>query len=61
MCRTNPRFITEVEDRIGDSLIEEIIGEVTGLSIKSCNGGNRGYGRGRGKYRRGNFCARGNF
>ena len=33
MCHTNPRFIKEVEDRIGDSLIEEIIGEVPGLSI----------------------------
>ena len=33
MCHTNLRFIKEVEDRIGDSLIKEAIGEVTGHLI----------------------------
>ena len=34
MCHISPRSIKEVEDRIGDSLIEEIIGEVIGLSVE---------------------------
>ena len=33
MCLICPRYIKEVEDRIGDSLVEEIIGEVIGLSV----------------------------
>ena len=34
MCHISPRFIKEVEDRIGDSLVEEIIGEVIGLLVE---------------------------
>ena len=34
MCHTSPRYIKEVEDRIGDSLVKEIIGEVIGLSVE---------------------------
>ena len=34
MCLISPRYIKEVENRIGDSLIEEIIGEVIGLSVE---------------------------
>ena len=33
-CLISLRFIKEVEDRIGDSLVEEIIGEVIGLSVE---------------------------
>ena len=32
LCLISPRYIKEVEDRIGDSLVKEIIGEVIGLS-----------------------------
>ena len=35
MCLISPRFIKEVEDRIGDSLVEEIIGEDTGLTVET--------------------------
>ena len=34
MCLISPRYIKEVEDRIKDSLIEETIGEVIGLSVE---------------------------
>ena len=34
MCHISLRYIKEVEDRIGDSLVEEIIGKVTGLLVK---------------------------
>ena len=34
MCLTSPRLIKEVEDRIGDSLVEDITGEVTDLSVE---------------------------
>ena len=34
MCPISPRFIKEVEDRIRDSLVEEITGEVIGLSVE---------------------------
>ena len=34
MCLTSPRYIKEVEDRIEDSLPQEIIGEVIGLSVE---------------------------
>ena len=34
MCLISPRYIKEVEDKIGDSLVEEIIGEVIGLSVE---------------------------
>ena len=34
MCLISPRYIKEVEDRIKDSLVEEIIGEVIGLSTE---------------------------
>ena len=34
MCHTSPRFIKEVEGRIEDSLVEEIIGEVIGPMIE---------------------------
>ena len=34
MCLISPRYIKEVEDRIKDSLIEETIGEVMGLSVE---------------------------
>ena len=34
MCLISPRFIKEAEDKIGDSLVEEIIGEVIGLSVE---------------------------
>ena len=34
MCLISPRYIKEVEDRIGDSLVEEIIGEVIGPSVE---------------------------
>ena len=30
----SPRYIKEVEDRIGDSLVKEIIGEVLGLLVE---------------------------
>ena len=35
MCLISPRYIKEVEDKIGDSLVEEIIGEVIGLSVET--------------------------
>ena len=34
MCLISPRYIKEVEDKIGDSLVEEIIGEVIGPSVE---------------------------
>ena len=34
MCLISLRFIKEVEDRIGDSLVEEITGEVIDLSVE---------------------------
>ena len=34
MCLISPRYIKEVEDKIIDSLVKEIIGEVTGLSVE---------------------------
>ena len=34
MCHISPRYIKEVEDEIGDSLVEEIIGEVIDLSVE---------------------------
>ena len=34
MCLISPRYIKEVEDRIGDSLVEEVIGKVIGLSVE---------------------------
>ena len=34
MCLISPRYIKEVEDRIKDSSVEEIIGEVIGLSVE---------------------------
>ena len=34
MCLISPKYIKEVEARIGDSLVEEIIGEVIGLSVE---------------------------
>ena len=34
MCLISPRYIKGVEDRIKDSLIEETIGEVIGLSVE---------------------------
>ena len=34
MCLISPRYIKEVEDRIEDSLVKEIIGEVIGLSAE---------------------------
>ena len=34
MCLINCKYIKEVEARIGDNLIEEIIGEDTDLSIE---------------------------
>ena len=35
MCLISPRYINEVEDKIRDSLVEEIIGEVIGLSVET--------------------------
>ena len=35
MCLISPRYIKDVEDKIGDSLIQEIIGEVVGLSVET--------------------------
>ena len=35
MYLISPRYIKEVEDRIRDSLIKEIIGEVIGLSVET--------------------------
>ena len=34
MCLISPRYIKEVEDKIEDSLVEEIIREVMGLSVE---------------------------
>ena len=34
MCLISPRYIKEVEDRIGDSLVKDIIGEVLGLLVE---------------------------
>ena len=34
MCLISPRYIKEVEARIKDSLVKEIIGEVIGLSVE---------------------------
>ena len=34
MCLISPRYIREVEDKIADSSVEEIIGEVIGLSVE---------------------------
>ena len=34
MCHISPRYIKEVEARIGDSLVKEVIGEVIGLSVE---------------------------
>ena len=34
MCLIGPKSIKEVEDKIRDSLVEEITGEVTGLSVE---------------------------
>ena len=34
MCLISPRYIKEVEDKNADSSIEEIIGEVIGLSVE---------------------------
>ena len=34
MCLISPRYIKEVEDRIKDSFVEEIIGEVIDLSVE---------------------------
>ena len=38
--------------------MEGIIGEDIGLINRNCNNSNRGYGRGRGSFRRGNFRGR---
>ena len=34
MCLISPKFIKEVEDKIKDSLVEEITGEIIGLSVE---------------------------
>ena len=34
MCLISPRYIREVEDRIGDSLVEETHGEVIGPLVE---------------------------
>ena len=52
----SPRYIKEVEDRIGKSLDKEIIGEDIYRSFSRNHiESNRGYGRGRGNFWRGNF------
>ena len=34
MCHISPKYIKEVEDRIGDSLVEEVIGEAIDLLVE---------------------------